>query len=342
MSLIGLVTLAAVVSRGEVSNPFFQRLLAQVTDVNPQWHGSNPAKDNEYITPTVAWDKKRFNPLRIIRVTQTEGVFLIGASDPEVVGKLLGKDVKPVVQDFGNGVRGVPTYIMTTKNVGQVGCSCPPIFEEFSVNVMIENPGLEDASTITPATMHFAPLYLTTNHLKRQETLVHKFMMPEQFAGIPKKAGGESHIGFLQSAVGVNGIYLKNQAGQVVFRANRTKNIVPRAGTAVPMLDLVMYSLKDQVFNFEGDKTYDLFNLDNFRQSGQYFRVQEPNHLMGFDPTKAPPESAFFSPSDDSLFVDSKSEIGALLGQISYKPLVWTSDQLNQAIVWSPRPLQTY
>lgn len=352
-ALVFLAVLSAsLTANAGGSNPqnFWKRLLAQKTDINPAAPGPNAVGDHEVITPQIAWDKTRFNPNRMICVSHFDGYELLGVGNYEAVKRLLGPNLEPVVQEFAPGVKGVPVVMAATENIGYIGCSCPAKFEEFMINVQIKDPGIEDPATFSPATAHLAPIWWSTNHLKRQETMVNKFSVPEQFAGIPSDPKGESHIGFFKSGgeagsargasqQDVKGFYLKDQSGKTILTAKRTAGVIPAATTVVPFVDYLSYATQPRKFKFGGNKLYDLFGLDRTEMPGQYYRLQEPNHGMGYHPALPPPMTAFFAPGADSLEFDKNSELGTVLTRIQFMPLVWTSETFNNAMAWAPHPL---
>lgn len=339
VSAICVAAIFSINSSYAIDQTYTQRLRAQLTDISPAVPGRSPVSDAEVITPEMAWNRDQFNPNRIICLSRYEGKNLAGFANYDAVKKLLPAGVEPVLQDFAPGVKGVPTFIASSLNLGYMGCTCPPQFEEFAISVVIKDPGLENPATLTPATAHLAPLYWATNHLKRQETMVRKFSIPEQFAGIPRDPNGEKHIGWIKNGEEIKGIYLKDQSGREIFRASRGNGVIPAATVVVPMVDFITYSLQDTLFQFDGNRNLDLFKLNRHRMSGQFFRLQEFNHLMSYNPLQAPPAESFFIPGVDQIKMEPASAVGRVLTQIQFQPLMWTSDTLNNGVAWTPKPM---
>lgn len=322
--------------RSHSDSDLLKRLEKQMEDITPTQEGSNAVGDGEAITPSIAWDSNRYNHNRMVRLRDSKAYYIVGFSSPQEVSKMLGEGLEPVTQEVAPGVFAVPTYVGVTDNKNFEGCTCPPRFQEFMVTVLVKDPGYNTGKTTTPYTVHVAPLYFSTNHLKRQETLIMKFSIPEQFSGLPRNESDEPHIGLRVSDRGeVRGIYLKNQKGKIIFEGLRKKSVVAAPSVTPYPADFIFYSNGGK-FKFQGNKKFDLFNLDGQIMPRGSFRVQDQNHLMAFNPL-APPVEALFNPqAGDQITFDQNHPVGKLLKRIHYQPGLWYSEAFSNGIAWTP------
>jgi hypothetical protein len=323
---------AAVIADGVLA-----RVQAQMTDISPQTPGPNPVADDAHITPDIAWDPEQFNPKREICVSSVVNQMLVGYADEGLVKGLLGDGLEPVVADFKLGRRGVPVVVSAGEDIGLVGCTCPPKFEEFAVSVLVKDPGTSGEDGVGSDTSHIVFLYLATNHAKRQETMVHKFSVPEQFVGLPDDPNGQSHIGTYADGDRVKGLYLQDQNGKVVFSAKRRVGHIPQPELSVALSDGIFYS-QGGLFTYAGDTGYDVFGLDGTLMPAAHFRLQDRDHLVAFDANGTPPLDAMFLPLADEWQADPDSDVGRVLHGILFNAVVWSSEAVTQGMAWNQPP----
>lgn len=316
-----------------VDKNLMRKLIAQTKEETLTTRGANAYRMDEKVIPELAWNEDKFNPDRMVKLTAEETYSLVGYSDPVQVQAQLGQGLKAVIQDFGNGVKGVPTFIAYTEGTSFVGCTCPPLFKEIKILVAVQSDRPMDEDGVTSSAIHISPLYFVTDHLKRQNSLVKKFDIAIQFAGIPRTKTEKPHIGLYRKNDQVKGFYLLDQDGKEVFSAKKLAGTIMKPVETPIDTDIFIHTSAQQL-KLDGHKEFDLLNLDGANVKDTYIRVLEKSHHFGYSPAGPTPESQVFKAASDKVQMNTATGLGKVLAQIKYQPLAWSSDATYNGMLW--------
>lgn len=309
-----------------------KKLKVQSREISYAPDGKQAFGDQEAIREPGLWEPVKFNSKRMIRLGLVKGEHLFGSVDTKEYEHLL-ENLDPILAPDGK-----PLAIITRfTNVGFVGCSCPPFFNEIFVALLVKGDSQIGSSQYAT---HIVPLFFGTDHIKRQHTLVTKFSIPEQFLGFSTNESQPDHISSIQEGNKLLGFYAKDQLGNMILEARRGKGaFIKSPSLESPYVESLWRLPSLGRYRFEGNKKYDVLATNGSKLTGTRFRIIHDSRVgsrvrYGYNPLKPDPQQ-FFNPLTDTFKVSGNSLLAKTLRKLNFTPLMWNSEESTGGIAYT-------